>query len=700
MTRLEELFRKQERWAELASLLEKRTTGALAALPTGQQPRRQRMQELAELYDAPPGAALRGHRHLRALRRQRRRGRARRRPPGGGARGLRRARGAGPPVRPGGHVAQGGRGPASGRSSWARTASGCAPCAGASARWRSASWGSPTRRSPPTRPSSRRLPHDLEALAALDRLLEAQGRYEPLQEILRRRAELAEGPEKGSSSGGGPASWRSGWATPTRRPPACARWGPRRCATRRPPAALLRNLGRAGLAHEALRVLDQRIEFLVKDGRPGRQVAALHLEVAALRLDRLDDVAGARRSIEAALALHPDTRARWGRWPGCTCGRTTSPPTPGPGPARRRRCRGGPEAAEAWLEAGRVYRDQLGRPRRGAALLRAGLAADPTTPRRCAALAALLAAEGQLGGGARAVRAAAGAGGGARGQGGGADRSGPQPVGKAGRRRGGRPPGRGAGAGPRLPARRGHHGRHLLPRAAVVGGRAAPAAGHPAHEGPARRDGPAVPPPGRGLRQARPPRRGLPPPAGGRAHDAGPAAHPAGAGREPLPGQEVARGDRLPGGAGRARRRPQVPAGGGRGPGPRRRGRGAPQAPRARGGAVPGGPAPGPRSPAVAAGAGRAGAGAGRADRGRPATCGGWPRARAIGPSGPACSSSWATCCQSGGRRRGGLQGLRRRAGPARPPDREPHAAAGQGAGPAAGGRARPRTPPSRPSAC
>src|SRR5205814_7043526 len=38
------------------------------------------------------------------------------------------------------------------------------------------------------------VPDDEDALAALDRLHQAQGRYEPLQDILRRRAELASGP--------------------------------------------------------------------------------------------------------------------------------------------------------------------------------------------------------------------------------------------------------------------------------------------------------------------------------------------------------------------------------------------------------------------------------------------------------------------------------------------------------------------------
>jgi hypothetical protein len=67
-------------------------------------------------------------------------------------------------------------------------------------------------------------------------------------------------------------------------------------------AVLLRNLRRAGLAHEAARVLEQRIEIEREAGtgvEERRRVAELTLELSLLRLDELGDPEAARREIAA-----------------------------------------------------------------------------------------------------------------------------------------------------------------------------------------------------------------------------------------------------------------------------------------------------------------------------------------------------------------------------------------------------------------
>src|SRR4029079_16817779 len=68
-------------------------------------------------------------------------------------------------------------------------------------------------------------------------------------------------------------------------------------------AALLRNLRRAGLAHEASRALSQRIELERTRGGADslKRIAELNLELSLLKLDDLHDPAAARKEVEAAL---------------------------------------------------------------------------------------------------------------------------------------------------------------------------------------------------------------------------------------------------------------------------------------------------------------------------------------------------------------------------------------------------------------
>ena len=160
-------------------------------------------------------------------------------------------------------------------------------------------------------------------------------------------------------------------------------------------AALLRNLERAGLAHEALRVLAQKIEFHVSEKAAADKVAALHLAAATLRLDRLDDPAGARTAIEEALKLQPGSAEALGALARLHLRANDF------APYARTRAREAtalgktPAAAEAFVDAGRVYRDQLGDPAEARHNFEQALAADPNSAGALRALASLLAAEGQ-----------------------------------------------------------------------------------------------------------------------------------------------------------------------------------------------------------------------------------------------------------------------------------------------------------------
>ena len=125
-------------------------------------------------------------------------------------------------------------------------------------------------------------------------------------------------------------------------------------------------------------------------------MAALHLEVAALRLDRLDDSPGARTSIEEALELQPDSAERAGG---------AGPPAPAG--QRLRRLRPHPRARGGGAGLGRRRRPRPGwRPGGSTAIswptatearrcFEQALAADPHSAGALRALAALLAAEGR-----------------------------------------------------------------------------------------------------------------------------------------------------------------------------------------------------------------------------------------------------------------------------------------------------------------
>jgi tetratricopeptide (TPR) repeat protein len=239
------------------------------------------------------------------------------------------------------------------------------------------------------------IPEDAQALEALDRLHESSGRYDDLQEILKKRAALATGAARMEIVRRRARILQDRLNNPESAAAALRDLGADAIADDDLLAVMLRNLRRAGLAHEAARVLSQRIELERnrKDGANSSRIAELNLELSLLKLDDLNDPAAARKEVEAALAASPDNPAALGALARL---HLKANDFAGYSAARVREAKaltGRPEAVEALLDAGRVYREQLAQPEQARACFEAALREDPSNAEALQALAALLAAE-------------------------------------------------------------------------------------------------------------------------------------------------------------------------------------------------------------------------------------------------------------------------------------------------------------------
>jgi tetratricopeptide (TPR) repeat protein len=238
-------------------------------------------------------------------------------------------------------------------------------------------------------------PDDEEALAALDRLNEVHNRFEDLQEILEKRAAHAKGRERIDLVRRRAKLLEDKLNNPEAAASALRDLGTDAIGDDEMLAALLRNLRRAGLAHEASRALSQRIE--IERARGGadslKRVAELNLELSLLKLDDLHDPVAARKEVEAALEAAPENPAalaalaqlhlKQNDFAGYAVTRVRE----------ARALRGRPEAIEALLDAARVFREQLQSADKARSCFEEALQEDPTNGEALRALASLLSAE-------------------------------------------------------------------------------------------------------------------------------------------------------------------------------------------------------------------------------------------------------------------------------------------------------------------
>ena len=158
-------------------------------------------------------------------------------------------------------------------------------------------------------------PDDTDAWAQLDTIYSTNARWNDLSDVLRRRAALERDPAIKASLLSRRAQVLIDWLDAPEEAAAALRHA-RTVAPDDPVLAdqLVTALVKAGREREASAILEDRIDTLsapVPEGAPPSNVsrgdlAALHIRLGQLRLDKLGDREGAREAIETALQLVPD----------------------------------------------------------------------------------------------------------------------------------------------------------------------------------------------------------------------------------------------------------------------------------------------------------------------------------------------------------------------------------------------------------
>jgi tetratricopeptide (TPR) repeat protein len=239
-------------------------------------------------------------------------------------------------------------------------------------------------------------PEDADALAALDRLHTAAGHFEALADLIERRIQLAKGPEKTD------LIWRRARILEEKlgnpdAAAACLRGlGPDALSDPDTAAALLRNLRSAGLSHEAMRILEQRIVALrTADGDPNL-IAALYLEKAQLKADDLDDAEGALDALESALTIAPTMQPALAALARFHLKRNDFKAYAAALLRQAEAMAGQPEQVGVLLEAAAVFRDQLADELQARVCFERAVADHPNSPDALGALASLEASEGRI----------------------------------------------------------------------------------------------------------------------------------------------------------------------------------------------------------------------------------------------------------------------------------------------------------------
>lgn len=239
-------------------------------------------------------------------------------------------------------------------------------------------------------------PTDAPALAALDKLQTAAGHFEALADVLDRRIRIAQGMDKTD------LIWRRARVLEEKlgnpdAAAACLRGlGPDALSDPDTAAALLRNLRSAGLSHEAMRILEQRIVALrTADGDP-KLIAALYLEKAQLKADDLNDPDGALHALESAQSVAPCEPSVLSALARFHLKRNDFKSFAAALLHQADAQEGQPEQVGILLEAASVFRDQLSDTLQARVCFERAVTNHPQSPEALGALASLEAAEGRV----------------------------------------------------------------------------------------------------------------------------------------------------------------------------------------------------------------------------------------------------------------------------------------------------------------
>ena len=238
-------------------------------------------------------------------------------------------------------------------------------------------------------------PGDGPALAALDRLHTTAAHFEELANVLERRIQIAQGTDKTD------LTWRRARVLEEKlgnpdAAAACLRGlGPDALSDPDTARALLRNLRNAGLSHEAMRILEQQIVALrTADGDP-KLIAALYLEKAQLKADDLNDPEGALYALESAQSVAPAEPSVLSALARFHLKRNDFKSYAAALLHQADALEGNPEQVGIMLEAAAVFRDQLSDTLQARVCFERAAAEHPTIPEALGALASLEASEGR-----------------------------------------------------------------------------------------------------------------------------------------------------------------------------------------------------------------------------------------------------------------------------------------------------------------
>jgi tetratricopeptide (TPR) repeat protein len=238
-------------------------------------------------------------------------------------------------------------------------------------------------------------PGDAVALAALDRLHTSAGHFEALADVLERRIKIAEAADRTD------LIWRRARVLEEKlgnpdAAAACLReLGPEALSDPDTAAALLRNLRNAGLSHEAMRILEQRIVALRTSDENPELIAALYLEKAQLRADDLDDMEGALDAIESALAIAPTSGPALSALARFHLKRNDFKAYAAAVLRQADAMTGQPDQVSVLLEAAAVFRDQLADSLQARICFERAVKEHPESAEALGALASLEAGEGR-----------------------------------------------------------------------------------------------------------------------------------------------------------------------------------------------------------------------------------------------------------------------------------------------------------------